>query len=343
MKCKKCGWNVLDYANFCPKCQAPTDNYYKQNKKNNDNVQEEQFETIEISKRKKSNTGFLITLCCVLCCAIGVSGSYLLINQMNKDDTTLQNNFSNNNIESNLNHTEESIVTSTIPKIVQTTTLETVLNISNIKVGDTIHFGEYDWIVLDKTDDRVLIITKESIGRYKYNDYKTSDWKERDVVTWENCTLRKYLNNEFYNTFSQKEQSMIQETKLLNGNSEYEVTTTDKIFLLSVEEVNVYLSTNIRRQFIYGKPTYDGNDMIWDMWWTRSSLSEDELHKEYGSLPNNDINNRYWRYFKGNRKWIGDDSWAEFGFYDGLQEEIEIRAWDADDLLWVYPVLNLKL
>jgi hypothetical protein len=111
------------------------------------------------------------------------------------------------------------------------------------EVGDTIHFGQWDWQVLDAQEDKALIITEDIIEMRPYNVDNTD-------VTWETCTLRAYLNGEFLEKFSAKEQARILEVKNTNpcnpwfedikgGND-----TPDKVFLLSIEEVVEYFGNS---------------------------------------------------------------------------------------------------
>ena len=102
-----------------------------------------------------------------------------------------------------------------------------------------------EWIPLDIREDGIaLVIAREILDCLPY-DEDAPDWRQ----TWENCTLRKWLNNEFLNeAFTPEEQEMIKERKNINkGCDEYETPggndTVDKIFLLSVEDVedNFYL------------------------------------------------------------------------------------------------------
>ena len=101
-------------------------------------------------------------------------------------------------------------------------------------VGDTIIFGDYSWIVLEKTDNSALILAKDILFNKAYNDEYTS-------VTWEDCTLRKYLNGDFYNSFSDEERAMIQEVTNSNPDNPVYMSkggndTKDKIYLLSIDE-----------------------------------------------------------------------------------------------------------
>ena len=128
------------------------------------------------------------------------------------------------------------------------------------KVGDVIEFGDWNWRVLDVQDGKLLIITENSIEQRPYN-------VEQKEVTWETCTLRKYLNGEFYAKFSKEEQGRIAETKISNPNNpEHGANggndTTDKIFLLSIEEARKYFSSDSARIAKYNNATW--------YWWLRS-------------------------------------------------------------------------
>ena len=105
-------------------------------------------------------------------------------------------------------------------------------------VGDIIQFGGLDWRLLDVQGNRALIITENIVELLPYN-------AEPKSVTWETCTLREYLNGEFCSKFSKEEQERIIETRISNtDNLWYETNggaeTTDKVFLLSLEEVDKY-------------------------------------------------------------------------------------------------------
>lgn len=101
--------------------------------------------------------------------------------------------------------------------------------------------ADIEWIVLDKTDDKLLLVSKYALDCRPYNDAE-------EEVTWETCDLRSWLNGEFLNTaFSPAEQSKISETSLENkGNSNPEYCrnggsdTLDKVFILSEEEFDKY-------------------------------------------------------------------------------------------------------
>jgi hypothetical protein len=120
----------------------------------------------------------------------------------------------------------------------------------NIKKGETIKFGSYDWRVLEVDGGRALLLTDENVSLRMGNsaiDVEISVYhSSKSGITWENCKLREKLNDTFYNEFGVEEKSRIIEVPVINNNNPWYGTkggndTRDKIFLLSVEEVVLYL------------------------------------------------------------------------------------------------------
>ncbi len=116
------------------------------------------------------------------------------------------------------------------------------------KGGDTVKLGSYilsgnsspiEWIVLTREDDRALLLSKNVLEAMPYNS-------ERDEVTWEICSLRKWLKNSFYaDAFTPSEQECILLAKNTNDNNpDYRTkggnVTLDKVFLLSAKELKAY-------------------------------------------------------------------------------------------------------
>ncbi len=131
----------------------------------------------------------------------------------------------------------------------------------SFKVGDVLRFGTYndetiEWLVLDKKDSKALVISKDVLFQKEYND-------ERSNVTWETCTLRSYLNNDFYNlVFTEEEKKLIAKSKIENPDNPEDGTkggndTEDYIFLLSVDEASKYFKT-------------DKDRSCGEKWWLRS-------------------------------------------------------------------------
>jgi len=129
-----------------------------------------------------------------------------------------------------------------------------LVDIEDAKIGKTIRFGEYEqdgykkngkepirWRVLDKKDDKLFVQSEVILDMQPYNDKQTK-------VTWETCSVRSWLNDEFFTqAFNEDEQKRIFTTRNVNtGYSGYISyadggnSTEDKVFLLSWEELNKY-------------------------------------------------------------------------------------------------------
>ena len=122
----------------------------------------------------------------------------------------------------------------------------------------TIKFGSYyqssknskepiEWLVMDKKRKDILLISKYALDCERYNR-KCVD------VTWETCTLRKWLNETFFNAaFSDDEKKSIQSTTVTaDKNPDYSTPpgnhTNDKVFLLSIDEVEKYFYSKTARK-----------------------------------------------------------------------------------------------
>lgn len=128
------------------------------------------------------------------------------------------------------------------------------------QVGDVIYFGTYEqdnnfsngkeeieWKVLEKDENgRMLVVSKYALDCRNYH----SSVKQ---ITWEGSDIRSWLNNDFYsNVFSSSEKSAVKTVTNENtGNSDFNVNggnkTSDKIFILSIDEAKRYLPNNIDR------------------------------------------------------------------------------------------------
>ena len=123
-----------------------------------------------------------------------------------------------------------------------------------LEVGDIVTLGKYPqgadgeiqpvaWRVLDIKSGRALLLSEELLDYVPYNDTLAN-------VTWETCSLRSWLNKSFLNiAFSQSEQNRIAAVRLANPyNDEFGIdggnTTTDRIFVLSIDEAEYYFTTN---------------------------------------------------------------------------------------------------
>ena len=130
----------------------------------------------------------------------------------------------------------------------------------NFSVGNTVHLGQYDWLVLEVHSGTALLITKNIVlEQQKYHD----DFTE---VTWETCALRQYLNDTFFNySFSEAEQARILLTSVRSESNSQSGTdggkdTKDRIFILSLSEANQYFGSDSDR---IAKYSDTGNTRRW--------------------------------------------------------------------------------
>ena len=166
--------------------------------------------------------------------------------------------------------------------------------LNQFEVGKTVVFGHYqqdnntddeaneiEWVVLSNDGERTTLITVNALDYQPYmNEYSTS--------TWETCSLRKWLNDDFLNVaFTEKEKAQLETVTVVadknpdnpqnRGND-----TRDRVFLLSLQEVKKYFPSDSARicfptAYAKAKGAYVG-DTGATCWWLR--LSENV----YGSL-----------------------------------------------------------
>lgn len=133
----------------------------------------------------------------------------------------------------------------------------TSLDVS-LNVGDYYTFGRYDdrdisWIVIAREGNEAVLLSQYSLLEMAYSEGR--------VITWEQSSVRSYLNHEFYKeAFTEEEQSYIVTNLLTNednpvfgdggawqtiikGGEEYPAggrDTEDKVYLLSLAEIEKY-------------------------------------------------------------------------------------------------------
>jgi hypothetical protein len=105
-------------------------------------------------------------------------------------------------------------------------------------VGDRVEFAGRAWRVLDVRGDCALLIAGGIVERRPYN-------RDRTGVSWEDCTLRRWLDGDFFGSFSRVEQERVVATRNVNAanpwfGTEGGADTTDRVFLLSLQEVVRY-------------------------------------------------------------------------------------------------------
>lgn len=157
---------------------------------------------------------------------------------------------------------------------------ENAAKLKNPKVGDEIYFGTENgpgmcWKVL-KIQDRyrmALIISKDIVCNMPYHEPGGN-------ITWSDSSLRKWLNDKFINKyFTRWERGRIRPCQLNNDNNPgYNtpggVPTTDKVFLLSLNEANTLFADD--------KARANGSS-----WWLRTPGTNPDLVlgvSEYGKV-----------------------------------------------------------
>ncbi len=139
-----------------------------------------------------------------------------------------------------------------------------------------------EWRVLAVDGDKALVISEKLLDYVSYNQEYTD-------VTWETCTLRSWMNNDFLNAaFSSSEQAKIATVTNQNpDNPEYGTKggkpTQDKIFALSIDEANQYFTSDSDRKAYTtdyaNQRGFDSDDRS-NYWWLRSPglLSNDAAY-----------------------------------------------------------------
>ncbi len=165
------------------------------------------------------------------------------------------------------------------------------------EVGDLIRFGNYiqgeradeiEWIVLDRDEEGILVLSRYGLDVKRYND-------TTEIITWADCTLREWLNTSFFQSaFSREERSRIRLTEVSNpDNPQFRTEggriTYDYVFCLSIDEAFRYFDSDRDRAC---KPTkyaisqdvdvnpHNGNCL----WWLRSP---GYASKFAAAVPNN--------------------------------------------------------
>ncbi|MBQ9766866.1 MAG: hypothetical protein IJW37_02005 [Lachnospiraceae bacterium] len=128
----------------------------------------------------------------------------------------------------------------------------TVVDLADAKVGDYVSFGVYEqddvtsngaeaieWKVLDIKDGKALLLSRYGLDQKVYHE-------ALEAITWENCSLRTWLNGEFYDSsFTDAEREAIALTAVQNPDNPLFGTecgndVEDYVFCLSVEEARIY-------------------------------------------------------------------------------------------------------
>jgi hypothetical protein len=122
---------------------------------------------------------------------------------------------------------------------------------TDVSAGDTVEFSGANWLVLAVEGEKALIL-REEILALRDSPRGLSYVPDDDTTHWENNPLRAWLNDDFFATFGDVEQSYIIETELTNPACAWfpdrrpaGANTLDKVFLLSVEEALEYFGGGV--------------------------------------------------------------------------------------------------
>jgi hypothetical protein len=113
---------------------------------------------------------------------------------------------------------------------------------------------------IEEENRKALAITRDCVAQIPYYSAGRS-------ITWEKCTLRQWLNHEYFASLPPDIRTRICEVRLPNkDNPDYGTKggpdTTDKVFLLSIEGAKLYFKDDTERVAYYKGKT------AW--WWLRS-------------------------------------------------------------------------
>lgn len=152
---------------------------------------------------------------------------------------------------------------------------EVVAKLGSLKKYEIVEFGTYNgkpikWIVLDKNDGKALLLSKDILENKKFNE-------KSKRVTWKNCTLRKWLNESFYNaSFTEREKELICETELETDYSSFFASeVVDYVFILSSKE---YLMSGVE----YWLKEQDSSSYWWLRGWNPDSPTDYSNYVGYG-------------------------------------------------------------
>lgn len=218
-----------------------------------------------------------------------------------------------------------------------------VTNSEGVTTWDCVYLGKYkqktewkkelvEWRVLSVDGDDAFLLADKNLDCELYNT-------TNKAVTWDTCSLRKWLNQEFYNeAFSDSEQAAVMETKVVNAdNPEYGTTggndTTDRIYLLSLDEVENadygFVSNSVResKNTDYAKCNYAGGG--W--WWLRSpgdssSDASDVDHRGDVYWAGRSVNSIYHTVRPALHLNLSSSSWSKSGKVSSGEIEVPVPS-----------------
>jgi hypothetical protein len=128
--------------------------------------------------------------------------------------------------------------------------LRLITSHKSAKPGEIITFGTYPhtedgrdktpikWRVLHHSGRELFLLSEYILDCKRYHGMSADiTWRDCEDITWRDCDLRKWLNDEFYNTAFHPDEMEFIKTTHCTDNGEGSPDTKDKVFLLSVSEI----------------------------------------------------------------------------------------------------------
>jgi len=161
-------------------------------------------------KNKQGNIYKIIAICVAIAIGFTIAFSYI----------------SNKNQEK---RAKEAQIRTITDRNIQTAQIGDIVEYGQLNMDSTNNLSPVEWIVLDKKDDNVLLVSKLILSSKKFGTAS-------DRISWADSNIKNYLNSDFYNrVFSEYEKLNIKGT-ILEGDLE------DNIFILSQDEMEQYLT-----------------------------------------------------------------------------------------------------
>ena len=167
-----------------------------------------------------------------------------------------------------------------------------------VQAGSYITFGNYfqndsrtktplEWLVLEVFGNHTALVVSRYILDFRPYHYRIG------YETWESCSLRRWLNEDFLNAaFSERERRHITLTTVLrDDNQQFQISggedTRDRIFCLNVPEAEQYFpdrSSRIAQATSYASGHNSTYGIDLNYWWLRTPGSS----QAYGVIINSD-------------------------------------------------------
>ena len=273
MYCNNCGEKIKEGSDFCQNCGTKISNNGVQRNNSTNSFKNDR----KIDNAKRVNKKTQIIIASVMICLI-ILNVVQFFHRSHKLDMY------------------NELGVQTRDEIEKTDITIKKIKADEINIGDYITFGRYEqdndlnngaedieWRVIDietSSNDggnRILVISRYALDCLPYNE-------EYEDITWENCDLREWLNNDFYNgAFSKDEKNQIVLVNNDNPDASFFCEswegkggndTFDNVFLLSFEQAeNLFIDYDDRKCSPTDYAMWNGthnisNHHCW--WWLRS-------------------------------------------------------------------------